>query len=130
MIASRARPQPREILVGTVAAMTLRMRLVIALALLAACGSNSGDVYESSPDLSSPTGADLSLPADCPTGFQSPAYCFSGPQGTGSSCGACANVGELCDYFEATLICAGDHSWRCYWAGGISRGCPHPDGGT
>lgn len=104
------------------------MRFVTAFALvlgvtLAGCGGNAADD-------SSPPGTDLSLPADCPTGFQSPTYCFAGAGGTGNSCGACSHVGELCDYFEATLICAGDHEWRCYWAGGSSGGCKHADGGT
>jgi len=97
--------------------------VIVALSLtLAACGGNAED------DVSLPT-PDLSMASDCPTGFQSPAYCFSGPQGTASSCGSCATVGELCDYFEATLVCAGDHQWRCSWAGGSSGGCAHGDGG-
>lgn len=104
--------------------------IVIALALAAAaCSTNvEDDVNLPGADLSA-TGPDLSLPADCPMGFQSPAYCFAGPQGTGSSCGPCSNVGELCDYFEATLVCAADHQWRCSWAGGSSGGCPQGDGG-
>jgi hypothetical protein len=110
--------------------MASRMRPLIALVLFAAaCGTTvEDDVYIPGPDLSA-NGPDLSLPADCPMAMQSPPYCFSGPQGTAASCGPCANVGELCDYFEATLVCAGDHQWRCYWAGGSSGGCPHGDGG-
>ncbi len=99
------------------------MRFVIAFVVWAAACTNAvDDVYIPEPD--------LATPSDCPTGFQSPAYCFWGPQGTGASCGSCANVGEMCDYFEATLVCASDHEWRCSWAGGLSGGCKHPDGGT
>ncbi|HEX6838058.1 MAG TPA: hypothetical protein VF334_15880 [Polyangia bacterium] len=99
------------------------MRYLIAVLLLCtACSTNAeDDVQILMPD--------LSMPSDCPTGMQSPTYCFAGAQGTGSSCGPCTNVGEMCDYFEATLVCAGDHQWRCYWAGGSSGGCPHGDGG-
>lgn len=92
------------------------MRLITILLLaLAGCGGANSD--------------DGGMPADCPTGFQSPAYCFSGSGGTANTCGDCTNVGELCDYFEATLVCASDHKWRCSWAGGVTKGCPHPDGG-
>lgn len=108
------------------------MRSLVTLALLtAACASRPVDgASPPTHDLSMPGDPDLGLAADCPMAFESPPYCFSGPQGTAASCGPCANVGELCDYFEATLICAGDHQWRCYWAGGVSSGCPHGDGGA
>ncbi|HEX8954619.1 MAG TPA: hypothetical protein VF997_24690 [Polyangia bacterium] len=105
------------------------MRLAIALLLLslAGCTSAIDDVQIAGADLSA-TGPDLALPADCPMAFQSPAYCFAGPLGTASSCGACTHVGATCDYFEASLVCACDHTWRCSYAG-VRQGCELPDGG-
>ena len=96
--------------------MSPRMRLLtILLFALAGCGSGA-------------SGDDAGMPADCPTGFESPAYCFSGAGGTANTCGDCSTAGEICHYFEADLICESG-KWRCYWAGGDSKGCPHPDGG-
>jgi len=93
------------------------MRFVTILLLaLAGCGSAATD-------------DDGGMPADCPTGFEAPAYCFSGAGGTANSCGSCERIGERCDYFEATLVCASDRQWRCAYAGGSSGGCPHGDGG-
>ena len=93
------------------------MRHVVAalMLLVAACGDHTS---QATP------------PADCPSGLQSPTYCFSGAEGTASSCGACTTVGATCDYFEATLECACDHQWRCSYAGGSSGGCKTPDGGV
>jgi hypothetical protein len=91
----------------------MRLALLALLLAAAACGS------------------DHTSPADvCPSGMQSPAYCFSGAQGTATPCGACATIGARCDYFEATLECACDHQWRCAYAGGSSGGCRQPDGGV
>ena len=105
------------------------MRLALVFLLLTACGHDDRIFVDY--DLATPTGPDLQLPPECPRAFQSPPYCFAGPCGTASTCGDCTNVGELCDYFEATLICAADHKWRCSWAGGTSGGCkPPPDGGA
>jgi hypothetical protein len=97
------------------------MRCVLACALFVASCCDSGPTF---------SGADLSLPPECPRAFQSPTYCFSGPLGTTSSCGPCTTVGESCDYFEASLVCACDHQWRCSYAGGSSGGCQTPDGGV
>ncbi len=115
--------------------MAARMRYLVAALLLSGCyiGNPEPLTRDAGADLATPLQSpepDLALPADCPMAFQSPPYCFAGPQGTASSCGPCSNLGEICHYFEADLICAGDHQWRCYWAGGLSGGCKHGDGGT
>ncbi|MGZ3440318.1 MAG: hypothetical protein ACXVDD_12440 [Polyangia bacterium] len=110
------------------------MRLACALLVLFCAGCCDPGPEQTTPvgrDLSaSPSGADLALPPECPRAFQSPAYCFAGALGTASSCGPCTTVGESCDYFEASLVCACDHQWRCSYAGGSSGGCQTPDGGV
>ncbi len=109
----------------------MRLFSALTICLAAACSSVAvDDAYIPGADLAAPNGApDLALPADCPRAFQSPPYCFSGPLGTASSCGPCSTVGESCDYFEASLVCACDHQWRCSYAGGVTHGCDLPDGG-
>jgi hypothetical protein len=64
----------------------------VLLLLLAACGSGDDP---------------------CPSGNNSPAYCFA--RGT-DTCGPCSHVGQVCYYFEASLTCACDHQWWCSYA--------------
>jgi hypothetical protein len=108
----------------------MRLACIALLLFVAACTPDSSDVFENPHDMTASSQPDLSLPPECPRAFQSPPYCFSGPLGTASSCGACTHLGETCDYFEASLVCACDHQWRCSYAGGSSGGCQTPDGGV
>ena len=100
------------------------MRFLTSLAFvlgltLAACGGGDGGADGST------AGSDMP-PPECPSGFNSPAYCFSGSGGTTNTCGDCTSgeSGEVCHYFEADLICESG-KWRCLWAGGDSGGCGH-----
>jgi hypothetical protein len=102
---------------------------------LAACDGESPPTIDGGVDMNVDMAQlyvddDLAMPPECPQAFESPPYCWSGPAGTATPCGACTKVGEECNYFEASLKCACDHQWRCSFAGGVSGGCQEPDGGV